>query len=95
MRPASTRLGRLGLAFWTAIAAYMVSPLARLLPVATVAAAEDGGLGAGGAAMAYNYVLAVSVILAFILGFAIRDVLHRHSMKRRSAKKPAPVPPRA
>ncbi len=95
MAPASTRLHRLVLAFWTALGAYLISPLSRVAPIASVAAAEDGGLGAGGASFAYNYVSVISIILAFIFGFAIRDFIHRRSMRAKNAKKPTPAPPRA
>lgn len=95
MGPASTRLRRLVLAFWTALGIYLSSPLSRIAPLATVAAAEDNGLGAGGASFAYNYVSVISIILAFIFGFALRDFIHRRSMRAKNAKKPTPAPPRA
>ena len=95
MRPASTRLLRVGLALGTALGAYTASPLARILPVVTVVAADDRGLGAGGAGAAYNCVLEVSIVLAFIFGFAMRDVLQRYAMRARARKKAASAPPRA
>ena len=95
MASASIRLRRLGLLFSTATVGYLVSPLAQIVPWATGAAAEDGGLGAGGAGLAYNFVLAVSIILAFIFGFAIRDFIHRRAMRAKSAKKPTAAPKRA
>ncbi len=94
MRFSSSRLGRLVLAFWIAAGAYLASPLARVLPVVTVAAADDNGLGSGGASFAVNYVFAVALVLAFIFGFGIRDAIQRRLMRAR-AKKPTPAPPRA
>ena len=95
MRAASARLLRLGLAFGSVLGAYVASPLSQWVPVASVGAAEDNGLGAGGASLAYNYVLVVAIVLAFIFGYAVRDVLHRRAVRSRSAKKPTPTPPRA
>lgn len=95
MASASTRLRRFGLVLSTATVGYLVSPLAQVVPWATVAAAEDGGLGAGGAGLAYNFVLAVSIVLAFIFGFGVRDFIHRRSMRAKTAKKPTPAPKRA
>jgi hypothetical protein len=97
MSSASARLLRLGLAFWTVIGAYALSPFSRLLPLAAVAAADDNGLGAGGAAFAYNYTFVVAIILAFIFGFGLRDVVHRRWTRAQARKKAkaASAPPRA
>ena len=89
MTTASTRLLRLGLAFSTLVGAYLLSP------VATFAAAETDGLGAGGAAFAYNYVNVVAIVLAFIFGFALRDVIHRRWTRAQARKKAKPAAPRA
>lgn len=94
MRPSSARMGRMLLALWTTTAAFLISPPAALVSLAFGAAAGDDGLGAGGAALAYNYVLGISAVLAFILGFAIRDVLHRRSARHTAARKPPSAPPR-
>lgn len=88
MRPASTRPRRAALAFWTSLAGYLVSPL---LPAV---AAEDGGLGPGGAAFAFNFTLVVGVILAFIFGFGLRDYIQRRLARAKASKKPAASPPR-
>ncbi len=87
MSSASARLVRLGLAFGAVLGAYALSPLSRLLPIATVALADDNGLGAGGAAFAYNYVNIVSIVLAFIFGFGLRDVIHRRWTRAQARKK--------
>ncbi len=57
------------------------------------AAAEDGGLGAGGVAFALNYTLILGIVLAFIFGFGLRDYIHKR-MLRAKAKKPTSSPPR-
>ncbi len=88
MMPASTRLRRAVTVSSAVMAAYLASPLAGLVW------ADDGGLGAGGAAFASNYTLIVAIILAFIFGFGLRDYIHKRSLRARPAKKPAPVPPR-
>ncbi len=95
MRLSSSRLARIVPALWVAAGAYLASSLARMLPVATVVAADDNGLGSGGASFAVNYVFAVAVVLAFIFGFGIRDAIQRRLMRAKSAKKPTPAPPRA
>lgn len=92
MSSAATRLRRVALVLWTAVGAYLASPTSHVLPVTGLAAAESEGLGAGGAITAYNFVFAISIILAFIFGFAIRDAIHRHAIrsKAKSAAKAAP-----
>ncbi len=95
MSSASARLLRLGLAFGTVIGAYALSPLSRMLPVATGALADDNGLGSGGAAFAFNYVNVVAIVLAFILGFGLRDVVHRRWTRAQARKKAKAATPRA
>jgi hypothetical protein len=75
-----------------------MSPLARIAPVVGLAAADDGGLGGAGALTAVNFVFDVSLVLAFIFGFAIRDVLQRHAIRaqaKRNRAKATPAPKRA
>lgn len=98
MGPASARLRRIALAFSTVLAAFLLSPLAPL------AGAEDGGLGAGGAVFAINYTWVLGLILSFVFGFGLRDYFQKRNLKvqakkqaaaRRSAKpapKPSPTP---
>ncbi len=95
MSSASTRIRRVALALWTGLAAYLVAPASRALPATGLAAAEAEGLGAGGAITAYNYVFAVSIILAFIFGFAIRDAIHRHAIRAKAKSAAKAVPKRA
>ncbi len=92
---ASTRLRRLVLALWTLLVAYLSSPLSRWAPALTVAAADDNGLGPGGATAAYNFVFAVSIILAFLFGFGLRDAIHRHSLRAKARTPPKAAPKRA
>ena len=86
MEPASARIRRLVLAFWTCLGAFLLSP---------AAAADDGGLGAGGAAFAFNYTLVIGIVLAFIFGFGLRDYIQKRILRARSARKPTQSPPRA
>lgn len=88
MTSASTRLRRRVLAFGTGLVGFLVSPFAAYV------SAEDGGLGAGGAAFAFNFTLVVGIILAFIFGFGLRDYIHRRLLRAKSSKKPATTPPR-
>ncbi len=94
MAAASTRIRRIVLGLWVAAGAYLVAPLSRAIPIATLASADDG-LGAGGVAFAYNYVDAVTIILVFILGFGIRDVIHRHSIRAKAKAAATATPKRA
>lgn len=95
MPSASARLLRLGLAFWTVIGAYALSPLSRVLPLATGVLADDNGLGSGGASFAYNYVNVVAIVLAFIFGFGLRDFVHRRWTRAQARKKAKAASPRA
>lgn len=95
MSSVSTRLRRVALALWTVAGAYLVAPISHALPVVGLAAAESEGLGGGGAITAYNFVFAVSIILAFILGFAIRDVIQRHAIRAKAKSAAKAVPKRA
>lgn len=96
MKPASTRHRHLALAFAATLAAYALSPLLPLV------AAEDGGLGSGGAAFAFNYTLVLGIILSFVFGFGLRDYIQKRMLRAQAAKrtapkpaaKPAPAPPR-
>ena len=64
------------------------------LPLTPRAAAEDNGLGAGGASFAFNFTLVVGVILAFIFGFAVRDYLHKRGLRAQAARPRESAPPR-
>ncbi len=88
MRPASARLRHTVLAAGAATAATVLSPLLPLV------AADDGGLGPGGASFAFNYTLIVGILLAFIFGFGLRDYIQKRMLRARSAKKPTSAPPR-
>lgn len=94
MASASIRVGRIVLAVWMAAAAYLVTPLSHVFPIAMLASADDG-LGAGGVAFAYTYVDVVTIILVFILGFGIRDVIHRHSVRAKAKAAAKATPKRA
>ncbi len=88
MWPASGTIRRAALALWTMLAASLLSPL---LPAV---AADDGGLGSGGAAFAFNYTLILGIILAFIFGFGLRDYIHKRMLRAAAKKRPTSVPPR-
>ena len=99
MVSASTRIRRVMLALGTATVVYLMSPAVRILPILGAAAADDGGFGAGvGGLSAVNFTYVVSAVLAFIFGFAVRDVVQRHAIRaqaKRDKAKPAPTPKRA
>ncbi len=84
--PASARLRRFVLAFSTGLGAVLLSPVTRFV------AADDNGLGAGGAAFAFNFTLIVGIVLAFIFGFGLRDYIQKRMLRAR-AKKPTPPRP--
>jgi hypothetical protein len=88
MGPASARLRRVALVVSTTSAACLISSFLPLV------AAEDGGLGAGGAAFAFNYTLILGIILSFVFGFGLRDYIQKRMLRAKSAKKPSPAPPR-
>ncbi len=90
----STRLRRLALVLWTAAGAYLVAPMSHAPRAVGFAAAESEGLGGGGAITAYNFVFAASIVLAFIFGFAIRDVIHRHAIRAKAKSAAKAVPKR-
>jgi Na+/melibiose symporter-like transporter len=94
MPSVSIRFRRLALVSWSVLLAFLASPLSRILPLVTVAAAEDGMEGGGGAA-ANNFVFVVAIILTFIFGFAVRDAIQRHAMRAKAQARPAPAPKRA
>lgn len=86
MGPVFTRLRRVALAFPAAFVAFLLSPATRM------AAAEDGGLGAGGAIFAFNYTWILGLILAFIFGFGLRDYIQKRMLRAQAKKRPAPKP---
>lgn len=83
---ASGRLHRLVLASLTAVAALLLSPMLPLV------AAEDGGLGAGGAVFAYNYTWILGLVLTFIFGFGLRDYIQRRMLRAQAKKRSVPTP---
>ncbi len=85
--PASARLRRFVLAFSSGLVTILLSPGTRF------AAADDNGLGAGGALFAFNFTLVVGIILAFLFGFGLRDYIHKRVL-RAKGKKPTPPPSR-
>ena len=66
-------------------------------PILSRAAAESDGLGdrSGGASMAFTFILGVSAVLAFLLGYGIRDYLQKRALRAKANRKPAPASPRA
>ncbi len=88
MTDATARLRRCATVLGAGLAAVLLSPIARY------AAADDNGLGSGGAVFAFNFTLVVGIVLSFIFGFAIRDYLQKRALRARSTKRPAPAPPR-
>ncbi len=89
MVPAFARTRRFALAFWTALGAYLLSPLA---PAVSADAGE--GLGAGGAAFAINYTVVIGIVLAFIFGFGLRDYIQKRILRTQAAKKHTQASPR-
>ncbi|HEY7588270.1 MAG TPA: hypothetical protein VIB49_05945 [Thermoplasmata archaeon] len=61
-----------------------------------VAAAEDGGLEGSlrDQGTVITFLFAVSLVLVFLLGYAIRDVLQKRGQRLRSMKKPENAPRR-
>ena len=59
---------------------------------AAVFASEGSGLGGRGTASIFIFV--VSLVLIFLLGFAIRDALQKRGVRLRAAKDVARVPRR-
>lgn len=86
MGPASARLRRIALALSAALVAFFLSPIAPFV------AAEDGGLGAGGAAFAYSYTWVLGLVLSFIFGFGLRDYIQRRMLRAQAKKSSAPKP---
>ncbi len=86
MGPASARLRRIALALSAALVAFLISPVAPLV------AAEDGGLGAGGAAFAYNYTWILGLVLSFVFGFGLRDYIQKRMLRAQAKKRSAPRP---
>ncbi len=86
MGPASGRLRRVALAFSTALVAVLLSPLVSL------AAAEDGGLGAGGASFALNYTWLLGLALSFVFGFGLRDYIQKRMLRAQAKKRATPKP---
>ena len=62
-----------------------------LAPIGTFAAEGGGLLGRGFGSM---FIFVVSLVLIFLLGFAIRDALQKRGMRLRAAKKPETTPRR-
>ncbi len=88
MSTRALRLRRIALALGTAVVAYLASPFVPAI------AADDGGLGAGGASFAFNYTIILGIVLSFIFGFGLRDYLQKRMLRASSKKKPAPATPR-
>ncbi len=86
MGPASAKIGRVALAFSTALVAALLSPLVSL------AAAEDGGLGAGGANFAFSYTWILGLVLSFVFGFGLRDYIQKRMLKAQAKKRATPKP---
>ncbi len=95
MRVAAKTLRRIALATWAALLSFFAFLAAGPLSPVGKAAADDGGLGAGGAAFAFSYVNWVSIILVFILGFAIRDALQRYNLRAQARRRAKPATPRS
>jgi uncharacterized BrkB/YihY/UPF0761 family membrane protein len=73
----------------------LLSGLAITLSIAPLAAADPGGGGVFGSNFFGIYLFVASLVLIFLLGYALRDAIQKRSQRRRPTPKSASPPRRA